>query len=173
MIKVQKYLPVGIMAKTELTGIAAGIIIAVLRSLFFFDTYYDCYGDLYEYFGDKSILITTRKMQDFHVVVKDCFDWFLIVIFMFIALAVFHYVYHYKDSKSIYTMKRLTQKTELYRRCFTLPLVSIGICIITVGVLFVIYYKFYMAFTPPECLTDGQLEKFIANIISTHWVTIF
>lgn len=173
MIKIQKYLPVGITAKTELTGIAAGIIAAVLRSLFFFDTYYDCYDGLYEYFGDKRILMTAKTMQDFYIVVEDCFDWFLIVIFMLVALAVFHYAYHYKDSKSIYTMKRLTQKTELYIRCFTVPLISIGICIITVGILFVIYYRFYMAYTPPECLTDGQWEKFIANIISTHWVTIF
>lgn len=173
MTKIQKYLPVGIAAKTELTGIGAGIIIALLRSLFFFDSYFDLYSELYEYFGDRRVLITERKIADFYIIAEGCFDWFLIVIFMLVALTAFHYAYHYKDSKSIYTMKRLTKKNELYIRCLTVPLISIVICIITVGILLLVYYKFYMAYTPPECLTDEQWEKLIANIADRCRITSF
>lgn len=171
--KFEKILPVGIPVKKELSGIAAAIGLAVLRSLVYFSIFSSCYENLFDYYHGKKTLITSRRMEDFYIIVEDCFEGFAVVIFLLIALCIYHYVYHYRESKSIYLMKRLPKKSELYKRCITVPLISIVICIVLTAALLFIYYRHYMTVTPPECLTDGQFEKFLADLIGTDWVTVF
>ncbi len=161
--KFERIIPVGINAKKELTAIIAGLVLAVLRSLFYFDSYYHNYHQLYEYYSGKKILVDGRKMTDFYILIDGCFEGFYIATFLLIALIVFHYLYHYKDSKCIYTMKRLPKKSELHKRCITLPLICILICQIIPALLLLVYFKHYMATTPPECLVEGQWHMLISN----------
>lgn len=165
MIKrIEKILPVGIPIKKELAGIITGVILAVIRSLFYFESYYNYYNNLFEHYGSKKILVQGRLMADFYVVIDDSFEGFLVVIFLLIALIVFHYAFHYIDSKSIYIMKRLSRKSELHIRCLTVPIISILTCIILPAILLLVYFKHYMTATPPECLVEGQWEILITNL---------
>ncbi len=165
MIKrIEKMLPVGIPIKKELTGIIIGICFAIIRSLSYFGSYYNYYNHLFEHYKDKKVLVEGRIMADFYVVIDGCFEGFYVVAFLLIALVIFHYAYHYIDSKSIYTMKRLPRKIELHIRCLTVPLISILICIILPLILLLVYYKHYMTVTPPECLVEGQWEILITNL---------
>lgn len=161
--KFERVIPVGIPAKKEFTALIIGISFAVFRSLLYFEYYYNNYYQLYEYYSGKKVLINGRVMTDFYVLIDGCFEGFYVATFLLIALIVFHYVYHYKDSKSIYTMKRLPKKSELHKRCITIPLICILICQILLIILLLVYFNHYMATTPPECLVEGQWYMLISN----------
>lgn len=165
MIKhIEKLLPVGVPLKKELAGIIIGVILAVIRSLSYLGSYYNYYNYLFEHYDSRKILVEGRLMADFYVIIDGCFEGFLVVIFLLIVLTVFHYAFHYIDSKSIYTMKRLSKKSELHKRCMTVPLISIALCLTLSAILLVLYYSHYITTTPTECLTDNQIEKLIATL---------
>lgn len=159
--KIQRLIPPGISVKAEVSGIGVAILLAAIHSLFYFNNFYSAYNNLFEYYTGKKVLVTSRKMTDFWVVVDNCFDGFYIVIFLLFALCIFHYVYHYRESKSIYTMKRLPKRIELYKRCVTVPFICIVLCYVISGLLTILYFNHYMITTPPECLTDGQWEMLL------------
>ena len=43
-----------------------------------------------------------------------------------VALALVHLLSHYQESRSIYLMRRLPDRGELWRRCLTLPLTGLA-----------------------------------------------
>ena len=65
---------------------------------------------------------------------------------------VYFYFYHYQDSRSIYTMKRLPDRWELWRRCLTLPFWTVIISGVLVLLLTGVYYLIYLKCTPAGCL---------------------
>ena len=98
-------------------------------------------------------------MIDFVEILGEGLLGFLIVSALMIAAAVMHYVYHFYESKSIYTMRRLPSRWELHRRCLTLPAVGLVISAITAMIFLVVFYAIYMNMTPDVCLTPGQWQK--------------
>ena len=86
----------------------------------------------------------------------SCFGLVLIVTLSFIST---HYSYHYRESKSIYLMRRLSDPWELHRRCLTLPVVGVGLALLVAFVLLMLYFAVYMGVTPEECLTPHQWQK--------------
>ena len=68
------------------------------------------------------------------------------------AVAVMFYFYHYEGSRSIYTMKRLPNPWELWRRCLAVPLCTIVLCAVLALLLLGIYYLVYLHCTPAGCL---------------------
>ena len=98
-------------------------------------------------------------MIDFVEILGEGLLGFLIVSALMIAAAVMHYVYHFHESKSIYTMRRLPSRWELHRRCLTLPAVGLVISAITAMIFLVAFYAIYMNMTPDVCLTPGQWQK--------------
>ena len=105
-------------------------------------------------------------MRDFFEILDGTFDGFIIAIFAFICLIMFHYGYHYKDSRSIYTMKRLPNKYELHIRCFTVPVIGITVSIVISALLLVLFYLYYISKTPAECLHPDQWERLFTAILN-------
>ncbi len=163
--KINKIIPVGLSVKKELIIGMIALVFSVCRSLSYFYSYYNFYNSMFEFIGDKKVLLPGRDMMDFHVVTENCFDGFLISAFIFLVAIIFHYGYHHKDSKSIYTMKRLPQKCELHIRCITLPAIGIALCIILSFLLLLLFYYHYVTVTPPECLLPDQWRNFWINLI--------
>ena len=91
-------------------------------------------------------------MPAFAVILDDTMDGFLMFFWIMVVLIVMHYMTYYKESKSIYLMKRLPDKWELYRRSVVVPLVAILIQIITGAACLMLYYGIYLFFTPAQCL---------------------
>ncbi len=158
-----KLIPVGISVKKEAVGILTAMIFSFLHSLSYFASYYNSYHNLYEYYDDKRILISGRKMTDFYILIEGSFKGFYVTAFLLVVLIIYHYAYHYKDSKSIYTMKRLPKKYELHKRCLTVPVICILLCKLFSVILIFIYFRHYICATPPECLVDGQWSMFISK----------
>lgn len=163
--KIRKIIPVGIKAETEIWIFASALAAGICRALLFFQAYSREYNRLFEIEYGKRVLINGRMMTDFYDVLDGTFDGFFIGIFAFICLIFLHYGYHHKDSKSIYTMKRLPDKYELHKRCFTVPVIGIITSIILALSLLLIFYYYYMAKTPAECLFSDQWERLWTAIL--------
>jgi len=76
-----------------------------------------------------------------------------------------HYQYHHRVSKSIYTMKRLPNRWELHRRCWSLPLCCFAAVLLTGFLLLLVYYAVYLLVTPAENLAPDQWKKLWSVIL--------
>lgn len=151
--------PVGINASAEKNGLLWGYIASAVFSLVYLIGLSQDYNDLFEYPKNKRILIPGAIMPDFKDILGVSLYGFLILAIAMIPLAIYHYSYHFQGSKSIYLMKRLPDRHELAKRCFTVPLIVGITALATAFLLLVIYYNIYLAVTPEECLSPDQWQK--------------
>ena len=68
------------------------------------------------------------------------------------VVAVSFYFWHYHQSRSIYTMRRLPHAEELPRRCLAAPLAGVILSLLTMAILTALYYLIYRCATPAQCL---------------------
>ena len=159
-IDLSRHAPPGMELKEEKTLFTVGMSLSVIFSVFYFGSRYSsALSDLYWRNGSIRTLKDGAIMIDFVEILGKGLLGFLIVSALMIAAAVMHYVYHFHESKSIYTMRRLPSRWELHRRCLTLPLVAIAIYLIMAFAILLILYTAYMKITPDVCLTPGQWQK--------------
>lgn len=150
-IRIRKYAPLGIDLSKEMTIFALAMIAAFIYSLIYIGRYLTNRNQLYEIVGTKKVLIDGAKMPSFDILFDGSLLGFVLVGIVMVGLVVYHYYYHRMDSKSIYLMKRLPNKWELHKRCLSLPIVGIVISIITMVLLWAVYFGIYMLFTPQQC----------------------
>lgn len=86
-------------------------------------------------------------------------EWgFLLLAVCMPLLAGSHYLYHFRDGRSIYLMRRLPDRWELHRRCLFLPLAGLlaaGILSLALAVTYFFLYRWAI----PEALIpapEGQ-----------------
>lgn len=165
-INLSKYAPCGFELKHEIRIFTGGMISSILFGCLYFKRLYDTWYELWELVWEDGEMV--RKGVRDGAVMRDFVELFyhpnalagfLIVAFCMAAFMVLHYAYHYQDSKSIYVMRRLPDKWELHRRCAVLPLIGIGISLITAFLFLVLCYGVYMKVTPPECIVGDQWQK--------------
>lgn len=63
-----------------------------------------------------------------------------------------YYSYHSRDTMAIYTMRRLPDKWELHRRCWTQPLLSSAAELLLFAVLTALCWLLWRFATPAVCL---------------------
>ena len=150
---IEKQLPPGVDSGIEIKAISFGLLAAVVYSLSFVYKYIDARNSLFVYkYGSVKMIMEGAVMPAFAVILDDTMDGFLMFFWIMVVLIVMHYMTYYKESKSIYLMKRLPDKWELYRRSVVVPLVAILIQIITGAACLMLYYGIYLFFTPAQCL---------------------
>ena len=160
------YAPPGMELKEEKTLFSVGMSLSVLYSLLYYGVRYaDQLEKLYWKNGIERSLIPGAVMPDFVEILGEALLGFGIVSALMVAGAVMHYSYHYHESKSIYTMRRLPKTWEIHRRCLTLPLCGMGISLIFAFVCLMIFYMIYMTLTPDICLTPNQWQKLWSVIL--------
>ena len=67
-----------------------------------------------------------------------------------LGMVLSHYLGYFSGSKSIYTMRRLGRPLELHIRCWAVPLLVIGVCLLSEGVLRILCGGFYLLLTPGD-----------------------
>ena len=107
---------------------------------------------LYQYIGRTKILAPGALMAPFGELLHRSFTGFALLAFVLAGAVLVHYSYYYKDAKPIYLMRRLPDRGLLHRQCWTLPLLGLALCAVTVLVLLGLYALIYHVFTPAECL---------------------
>lgn len=152
--------PAGMELKEEKTIFTVGIVMSVVVSLLIFGIEFaDQMEKLFWKDGADRTVIPGAVMPDFADILGEALLGFKVVAALMIAAAVMHYAYHFHESKSIYTMRRLPSVWELHRRCLTLPVCGIVISLATAFVVLLILYAVYMGLTPKVCLMPGQWQK--------------
>lgn len=156
-----RWAPPGFNLRPEKQFFVTGMACAVLYSFMFFIRYGNARSDLFGYSHGSNIriLLPDAVMPDFYLLLEHYWAGLAVLAMCMLALIVYHYVYHWQGSKSIYLMRRLPNRFELHRRCLTLPLIAILICLLTAIILLLLFYGTYIAFTPKECLMPDQWKK--------------
>ena len=165
-IQLERYLPVGYDAKYEIRIFLTGMVLSFLWGCLYFRRLYVSWERLWELEWQNGEMVRTgiiegAVMRDFRELFfePNSLAGFFMVVICMAAFMMVHYAYHFQESKSIYLMKRLPNRRELYRRCFTLPLVGMGISLISAFVFLLIGYAVYQNVTPPECMVGDQWQK--------------
>lgn len=147
-----RLVPLGIDGAIVRDRMALGLGAAGLFSLSFLGRFSRAVNDLYRYRGADRFLIEGAKIVPFPELVEGVFWAFGIMMLTMIAVAVGFYTYHSQGSKSLYTMKRLPKRRELWRRVLAMPLLGIAACMVSVLLLTGLYYVLYLLCTPVGCL---------------------
>jgi hypothetical protein len=141
-----------------------GLGLSSLYSLGFFMSLDKSISSLYDLWGSKKVLAADRYIDDFCEIIRGKFRLFGIFAIIMLALCLMHYLSHFSGSRSIYLMRRLPQRWELLKRCVTVPLMGIVLCVILMVILTAIYFGAYMVFTPKGHILPGQFSKLLASI---------
>lgn len=138
------------------------LVFSVLVSLvFFIGRYSNARDRLYykNYETGEKFLWEGAVMTDF----AEVLGWSLRGLFITAAICLTYILVRYnylnKESKSIYLIRRLPRRGELFRRCAAVPLCRAAICLICAFALLVLYYAVYMIATPDQCLAPDQWAK--------------
>lgn len=159
-IKLERLIPVGIEYKRELAWLKGGLIAAFVYSLGFFFRFMDEYRSLFIPTDlNRRVLDVNAVMLDYVEILDGSLLLFFVLAVVMIALMVYHYSYHFQGSKSIYLMRRLPDRWELWRRCLALPIMGILISLLAAAILLLTYYGIYMLATPKACLSPSQWHK--------------
>ena len=153
--KMEKYAPPGIEFTKQLTRCLIGISAAFGWSWSFLVKYLTARGELFMRTMTGLVVREGVMMQDFWQLLHvdfDSLDGFLLFYLVMLGLIVYHYLYYYQGSKSIYLMRRLPDKWEMHRRNVALPLAAIVIGFLTELVVLLLYYGIYVLATPTQCL---------------------
>ncbi len=158
-LNLKNHAPAGINLESEEIFFLFGYLASILFAISCFWARYNTeLGYIYIMQGGKKLL-SGQLMADFTDVLGISLYGFLVLSVCMIGFIFWHYIYHYTDSKSIYTMKMLPGRNELHRRCLTLPLAAMIISLATAFVMLVIFYELYITLTPEQCVVPNQWDK--------------
>lgn len=158
-LDLSRYAPPGHSLRTERNVLLYGLVFSAVISLNFFLRFSDALGWLYRGNGSSRTLVPGAVMPDFVVLLDRSLIGFFVLAACMAAFAIDHYLYHRRESKSIYLMRRLPDRWELYRRCLTLPLLAAAACLLAALLVLLLYLAIYLTVTPDVCLTPGQWRK--------------
>lgn len=149
----EKYSPPGIDVSSEVMWYIAGLIIATLQSFIaFLIRYVEELNYLYTDRGGKQVLIEGAVIGDFHNMLNGAYILMFILCVLTLARIIYYYIYHYQGSKMMYLMRRLPDKWEVHKRCFTLPVTGLVLIGIWTMILRMIYFTIYILCTPSQCM---------------------
>ena len=143
-----RYVPLGINGAEVRNNVIFGLSVGALWSLGFLFRFADAKRDLYFATGKW----TGQPIRPFGELIGNAFLLLGILALVMIAVAGIFYSVHYQGSRSIYTMKRLPNRWELWRRCLTVPFGTIVLCGLLALLLTGMYYLVYLYGTPAGCL---------------------
>jgi hypothetical protein len=151
-----KLFPAGTNVKLELILIIGGYLVATGLSCTFFT---NLGAHLQNYKTSFSYITSgTYQFPSCARMLNGVMLGYLVVIVAMLALMGIHYLSHYRDSHSIYLMRRLPQRGELAYRCTIVPLLMILLCVLSAAILTVLYYQYYMSHVPAAMRDANQWE---------------
>ena len=164
-INCQRYAPPGIPLHQERRAFLFALICASLYSFRFLIRYLTARKALYQVIGKTHVLIPGAEISTFEALSRHTMTGFVLAAFCMLCFAGYHYAYHYQGSKSIYLMRRLPKRSELHRRCLTLPVTAALLCLLAARLMLCLYYLIYLFFTPSECLPPDAWRGLLQSIL--------
>ena len=150
----KRHLPPGWNWENLKANLIWGHFFSGLTMLSFLSRYFDAREALYAYTQHPNgtllrELVPTRTIAPFHSLLQG---WPLTGMWIFCLLMVFQVWRYYASfstgTMSIYTMRRLPDKWELHRRCWTLPILSAAAEVLLFAALTLLCWLLYRFATP-------------------------
>lgn len=154
--KIQRLLPPNVDCENYLSGIAAVSLIALIFSVILFFTRLHDHLRLLFYYDNGEV---GRMMTPFGEVLGSSLVPIIILMIVALMSSILLYASFYQGSRSIYLMHRLSDKRELRRCIWTIPLVWAASAFVLVILMFWVFYGAYHLMTPAEFLEDHQLMR--------------
>ena len=77
--------------------------------------------------------------------------------FVVLCLTVFNYAYFYRDSKSIFLMKRIQSPFEIHKLCWTVPAIGAAAVLLLMALLYGGFCLIYFSSVPSQCLPEQTI----------------
>lgn len=147
-IEFGKYYPMGFEYKKELQWVMAFWGLELAGSLYFFIALSREVQSLYHYVNGERLLRQDRIAASF-LELSDWYwaGWFPILAFL-LAMPLYHYFYYYRDTKSIYVMRRLPQRGVTFKSCVRGPLLCAAAVLTSAFLLYLLYFGIYLLSIP-------------------------
>lgn len=107
---------------------------------------------LYRVTGTRRVLLPGAQMVPFGDVIRGGGTFYPVLLIGAAALALEHYLGHYRGSKSVYLMRRLPDRWEYHRRCLAVPVLTVLAAAAAFGLQTGLHYLCYLLLTPKGCL---------------------
>lgn len=148
-----RHLPPGVDPSKSEMGLLTGLISALLFHLQFILRYLSARNDLYTYYHGSNIKELNGSMMPpfWEVLGTSLYGCFVAALAM-VVVAIQLYSSYYQGSKSIYTMRRLPDRWERWRRVLTIPALAALGYLLLAFVLRCLDFTIYMLCTPEPCL---------------------
>lgn len=150
-MRLERYLPLGMEKKPISRWLLGGALLGLVFDISFLNNYQRALSTLYQWYNGKKVLQSTL-IAPFTSLLGYSPYGCLIALISMIPLAWYLWNYHFQESKSIYTMRRLPQKGELLRRCGTVPALGACLYLLEFVALMLLNFAIYWSFTPKQCL---------------------
>ena len=137
----------------------AGTCWSFLWSAGFLLRYSDAYHRLFYTSGGSRYLRSQAMMPEFTELLGGSLNGIYVICLLLLAAVILNYASFYRESKSIYLMKRLPNRWELHRRCILLPALGLAGSLTLRAILLMIYFAVYILITPDRCLPPEQWQK--------------
>lgn len=153
-----RYVPLGIDGRRVRNGLLLALGLGVLVSFGYLNRLFDAREELYEWVGRTSVLRPGAVMPGYPTLLHGSFWGLAAAAVCMAVLAAAFYAFHYQGGRSIYTMRRLPKRWELWRRCLTVPAATALCCLLLAVVLTFLYFEIYLMVTPEGCLPPDPWE---------------
>lgn len=154
-----RYTPVGRKTSQPMQGGAFMLAVATLRAVVeLMDNYLFARDALFEVVPPIRVpfphreLIPGSVIQPFSDLIQSSLDFFPLFWLFMLWEVIDCYLYHRRETKSIYLMRRLPDAWDLHRRCWGKPLIYTAGSIVLMGAILLVYFLIYLVFTPAACL---------------------
>lgn len=130
--------------KREGRGAAFLLAVGAVLSLRFFGRLYGMVRDLYVYAGRERMLREDAEAVPFWQLTRGHWMPYMPYCLFLIAVMLYHYSYYYRETKSIYLMRRLPAKGAVTWSCVRGPLLGMAAGAAAFGLLQLLYYGIYL-----------------------------
>lgn len=150
-MKLERFLPLGMEKKPIIRWLWGGAVLGPVFEIFFYNNYIRARQSLFAW-PYQHRLRPGVMMAPFSSLLGYSLYGCVIALLSMIPLAVYFWSFHYQGSKSIYTMRRLPRRRELFLRCFTVPAFGAFVYTLELLVLLLVNFAIYWLCTPEQCL---------------------
>ncbi len=149
----ESFFPPGYEYKKEWYAAGLLYVLGLALNLRFLVRLWESRASLYYMDSTKGMTLRAGAVADsYFQVLGDCPGMLLPFYLFLITLLFFHYAYYWRETKSIYLMRRLPDRNVLWKSCLQAPLMGMGLGTAGILVLYLIYYVVYLLMMPAECL---------------------